>query len=287
MAEAPGHRLGQIIGNALELAIEPFLKGIADEYSLFLDKHGERPARPGLKLTWKDSLGNKHDLDFVLERGGSPTEQGVPVAFIESAWRRYTKHSRNKAQEIQGAVLPLLATHAESKPFAGVVLAGVFTDGSLKQLRSNGFSVLYIPYKQVVAAFEKFGMDVDFDESTSDAYLRDQIDVYDDLSERQLAELGSALAESVPGEFDAFGKDLRKVLDRRVERVRVLALHGGKVDFPAVAEAIQYIAGYSHPDGRLDFVRFEITVVYSNGDRIVAEFQAADDAVRFLATFGD
>src|SRR4051812_16570820 len=122
MAEAPGHRLGQIIGETLEAALEPVLQEVADLHALYLDKKGIRPARRGKKLTWTDSLGNSHDLDYVLERGGTEDEIGVPVAFIETAWRRYTKHSRNKAQEIQGAILPLLVTHSEAKPFPGAVL---------------------------------------------------------------------------------------------------------------------------------------------------------------------
>src|SRR4051812_30535648 len=120
MAEAPGHRLGQIIGETLERAVEPVLADFAAKHGIYLDKHGARPARPGKKLTWTDALGNKHDLDYVLERGGTDSTIGLPVAFIETAWRRYTKHSRNKAQEIQGAVLPLVATHSTTKPFAGV-----------------------------------------------------------------------------------------------------------------------------------------------------------------------
>ena len=52
--------------------------------------------------------------DYVLERGGTDTVRGLPAAFIETAWRRYTKHSRNKAQEIQGAVLAL--AHAKRLP---------------------------------------------------------------------------------------------------------------------------------------------------------------------------
>jgi len=77
---------------------------------------------------------------------------GTPAAFIEVAWRRYTKHSRNKAQEIQGAILPLAEKFRWSNPFLGAVLAGVFTDGSLEQLRSLGFHVLYFPYETLVTA---------------------------------------------------------------------------------------------------------------------------------------
>jgi hypothetical protein len=55
-------------------------------------------------------------LDFVLEKDGSVVTRGTPIAFIETAWRRYAKHSRNKAQEIQGAIIPLLETHRNYAP---------------------------------------------------------------------------------------------------------------------------------------------------------------------------
>ena len=159
MAQAPGHRLGQIIGEALELAIEPRLRRFADDHGLYLDRAGTRPARRGKAVTWIDDLGNGHDLDCVLERGGTDEMIGAPAAFIESAWRRYTKHSRNKAQEIQGAILPLLAKYASLKPFAGVVLAGEFTSASLAQLRSNGFAVLHIEYATIIEIFGQFGIE--------------------------------------------------------------------------------------------------------------------------------
>ena len=98
MAESLSHKFGQIIGDLLELAIQPHLEKFARKNKLFLDKKGERKARTGRKVSWTDSKDNKHDLDFVLERNGTVNKTGVPVAFIECAWRRYTKHSRNKAQ---------------------------------------------------------------------------------------------------------------------------------------------------------------------------------------------
>lgn len=112
MALSPPHRWGQIIGQEfLEVAIEPLMRDVATVHGLFLDQKGKRSARTGRKISWVDVYGNQHDLDFVLERNGSDTSIGIPVAFIETAWRRYTKHSRNKAQEIQGAILPLVITH--------------------------------------------------------------------------------------------------------------------------------------------------------------------------------
>ena len=88
------------------------------------------------------------------------------------AWRRYTKHSRNKAQEIQGAILPLAEKYRWSNPFLGTVLAGVFTEGSLEQLRSHGFNVLYFPYETLVSAFEAGAIDIRFDEGTPDEAFR-------------------------------------------------------------------------------------------------------------------
>lgn len=90
MAESYAHKFGQIIGDLLEVAIKPFLDEFAQRHHLFLDVKGNRLVRSkGKNLTWIDLKGNKHNLDFVLERGGSTTVQGAPVAFIEAAWRRY------------------------------------------------------------------------------------------------------------------------------------------------------------------------------------------------------
>lgn len=85
MAESPAHKFGQIIGDLLELALEPHLQKFARKHKLYLDKKGKRKARSGKKVSWTDTNGNKHDLDFVLERGGTENKIGTPVAFIESA----------------------------------------------------------------------------------------------------------------------------------------------------------------------------------------------------------
>jgi hypothetical protein len=108
MAESPAHKFGQLIGEILESIVLPQLEAFCSSNELYLDyQKRDRTARSGKKVAWSDQYGNTHDLDFVIERDGTDQQIGRPVAFIESAWRRYTKHSRNKAQEIQGAILPL------------------------------------------------------------------------------------------------------------------------------------------------------------------------------------
>jgi hypothetical protein len=103
MAESFSHKFGQIIGNLLELALQPELKKFAKKHKLYFDKQGIRKARSGQKVSWTDESNNKHNLDIVLERGGTENTIGIPVAFIESAWRRGFRHSKNKVQEIQAA----------------------------------------------------------------------------------------------------------------------------------------------------------------------------------------
>ncbi len=176
MAKSPSHRFGQVIGNLLEDVMRPRLQAFCRERGLYLDVPGPRPGvRKGKNVRWADHYGNKHDLDFVIEKGGSLEEQGRPVAFIEAAWRRYTKHSRNKAQEIQGALLPIAERHGWDKPFLGAILAGEFTSGSIGQLQSLGFWTLHIPYSTIVDAFAAVGLVAAYDEATPDAEFQNRV----------------------------------------------------------------------------------------------------------------
>lgn len=285
MAQAPGHRLGQIIGDTLELAIAPPLQRFADEHGLYLDAKGERPARSGKKVAWKDDLGNTHDLDHVLERGGTDEHLGIPVAFIETAWRRYTKHSRNKAQEIQGAVLPLLTTWAHVKPFAGVVLAGVWTQGSLNQLESNGFSILHIPYETIIEVFRGLDIEVYYEEKSTDEFLREQIEKWEGLTSNDRDELGEALRSATSTDLRAFIADLGRTVLRRIEQISVLPLHGSVMECVSVDEAVALIQSYDPNVRTGPLVRFEVIIRYDNRDRVTADFASPADAIAFLESF--
>lgn len=70
MAESLAHRWGQIIGDGFEMFVRNILGEVAQRHGLYLDFKGPRKARGGQgKVTWQDGYGNKHDLDYVLERG--------------------------------------------------------------------------------------------------------------------------------------------------------------------------------------------------------------------------
>lgn len=270
MAKSPAHRFGQIIGDVLEAAVEPVLREFAEQHGLYLDRKGRRPARTGTKVTWQDEFGNKHDLDFVLESGGTDTAVGRPVAFIETAWRRYTKHSRNKAQEIQAAVGPLVARYRRLAPLYGVVLAGEWTDGAMTQLRSHGFAVVHFPYAQVVSAFATAGVDAQFDENTPDADIAPKVARWASISKSQRVEVATALVESGANQLAGFLAMLTEAATRQIVSVRILALHGVPLEWGTVGEALGWIESYdeSKPTGGLN--RYEAAIRYSNGSELTA-----------------
>lgn len=288
MAEAAGHKFGQAIGDYCEAAIGPLLADFAKKHGLYLDKKGVRPARKGKKLRWVDKYGSHHDLDFVLERGGTARKIGTPVAFIESAWRRYTKHSRNKAQEIQGALLPIRELHQFSKPFLGCVLVGEYTPPAIGQLENLGFHVLYFQYDTVIQAFKVVGVDVSYDEKTPDDVIRGKHRDWEAVSDKRkllvwekLVELNASGDRGVRG----FMESLEKAVARQIVAVRVTPLHGVDTDFVTIQQAVEFVVAYDEFRESGPLVRYEIQIRYNNGDKINAEFQEKGTTIDFLKAY--
>lgn len=284
MAISPAHRLGQIIGEQLEASAREPLAAIAKEFNLYLDYHHSRQARGGKKrVVWEDWKGNTHILDYVMEEGGSETVQGRPRAFIEIAWRRYTKHSKNKAQEIQGAITPLAETYQDFHPFLGAVLAGEFTDPSLEQFKSHRFNIIYCPYETVLKAFASEGLDVSSEEDTSDEELQLKVEAFERMTRGQQQRIAVQIRERNSQQFGTFFNALRSSLTRRVQYVRVLPLFGSPHQFNTIREAVRYISGHDTSRPSLEFVKYEVAVSYSNGDEIRGTFHDRDQAIEFLS----
>ena len=278
--------LGQIIGDVLEAGIKPQLIPFAQTHGLFLDTKGKRPARgKRKKVSWKDEFGNTHDLDFVLERGGTSEQVGIPVAFIESAWRRYTKHSRNKAQEIQGAILPLRFKYRGVAPFMGVILAGVFTDGAIKQLRSQGFEVLLLPYKSVVDAFAIVKINANLDETTPDATVQKEVDKWQKVSTKRRQVVAEAIVSSNKCAVDQFIGKLKSSIERTVKTIWIIPLHGHETELKSVHQAIEFVSGYDDSINVSEFVRYEIRIEFNNTDTIFGSFSGKQSALDFLELY--
>jgi hypothetical protein len=285
MAISCAHRLGQIIGESLENALEPFLREFAGKHSLYFDKKEFRPARSGTKLTWTDINNNKHDLDFVFEKDGTPEHTGKPVAFIECAWRRYTKHSRNKAQEIQGAIMPLFEKYKKDNPFIGVILAGVFTENSLKQLQSLGFTILYFPYEMIINAFRAIGIDVFFEENTTEEYFAQQIALWEKLNDVQKDKIYKRITGQNLSAINQFMSSLQLKLDRRICKVHIWMMYGKQYSFASARKAKEFIVNVAINDISPEFDKYEAEIQYSNGDIIKVEYHNRNDMLGFLSGF--
>ena len=282
MAESPSHKFGQAIGNLLEEILQPILVEFCSKYNLYLDIKGKRDAREGKKVIWVDKYGNSHDLDFVIEKGGTADQKGRPVAFIEAAWRRYTKHSRNKAQEIQGAILPIAEKHEWDTPFLGAVIAGIFTEGSISQLESVGFHVLYIPYDSIVAAFVSQEVDVQFGEDTKDKVFKKCYKQIEKLPQYKRERIKEHLISANKNSIDKFKNELRLALEKLIEEIIIIPLYGKDKVFHDISSAISFVNSYQASGNDGTFRKYEVIVKYSNGDSINASFSDREKLISFL-----
>ena len=286
MAAALAHKFGQCLGDFCEERFYAVLQAFALQHGFFVDRKGARLARPGKKLTWKDEFANSHDLDFVIERGGTADRIGTPMAFIEVAWRRYTKHSKNKAQEIQGAVLPVRNLHQRSAPFLGAFLVGDFTPQSLVQLRSCGFRVLYFPYSSIVAACQKVKFDVHFDATTPDSEIEATLTAWNTLSLSKRNAIWDSLCTQNAAAMQEFNIGLVAAANRQIKSVRVIPLHGSAILCKSVREAIKAVTQYQ-PLGGLTkpLMKYEIQLQYGNDDCVKGEFSDVKGTLEFLNQF--
>ena len=294
MAESLAHRWGQIIGDGFEMFVRNVLGEVTKRHGLYLDYKKPRGTRGGQgKVTWQDGYGNKHDLDYVLERGGTDAALGTPVAFIESAWRRYTKHSKNKVQEIEAAVMPIALTFSRHQPFCGAVLAGEFTRNALQQLESKGFGVLHVPYASILSAFAEVGIDAsseDGTDGTTEAQFREKISGW--KSQTQPAATDKLVAQwnrRHATEITRFVERLESSLTRRVLSVRLIVLRGRAVEYEDIPSAIDYLIdeenSYRLRENGDEREAFELQVRFNTDARIEASFTKRAEAIAFLRTF--
>lgn len=287
MAKSPSHELGQQIGDFLELTFKPTFEKLAEDFELYLDfEKNSRKARKGkTRLIWEDDLGNKHRLDFVLEKDGSDETFGKPFVFIECAWRRYTKHSKNKAQEIQAAVTPVAKNHWEIAPIKAVVLGGEFTKSSLEQLISNNFTVLYLETEDIFKAFSNVGIDIYFNEHTTEEELQQKSDLFKNLTEDQRVKVSKELYKLNKVKIDSFIKALRDSIARIIANVIIIPLYGKKYDGFNIGDAISFLENYEFSEEDLSFEEFRIIIEFSNKDSVEGKFSSTSNAIDFLGFY--
>ncbi|MDM0483978.1 hypothetical protein QTG92_11365 [Clostridium perfringens] len=284
MAKSSSHKFGQMIGDMLEYLMRVELEPIAKEYNMYLDYKHIRKARNGKKeVIWTDDEGNKHKLDIVIEAEGDDEKKGYPKAFIELAWRRYKKHSKNKAQEIAGAILPIVRANNKYSPFYGVILAGEFTKPSLEQLKSQGFKVLYFDIDTIIKAFAVNNMNIEWKEDTEEENFDEYIKLLSSWKEEEIDNFLNFLLEKYKEDILEFKTSLKECFSRTIKKIRVFTLHGISIELESVEEAIQYVSNYDEKSlGCGNLVKYEIYVKYNNGDTIEVEFKEKRNVIGFL-----
>lgn len=285
--DSPSHRFGQIIGDTFEETMIQYLRPIADKYSLYFDHRHPRSARKGQKeVRWADINGNTHKLDIVMERNGDEAHLGDPCVFIEIAWRRYTKHSKNKAQEISGAIRPLITKYSDFTPFFGAIVAGVFTQSSLNQMRTEGFEVLYIPIGIIEQAFGVVGIDAHWEENTPSHILQEKVDAFELLTPDDVECIKAELISLISEQLGEFCFKLCNSLERKIDTIRVISVFGDEGIFATIDEACNFIAASNYRSCQFEFYRYEIYVRYSNGDKLEAQYTEISNAIAFLQSLG-
>ena len=287
MATSPSHQLGEFIGDFFELAIINYLSPIVSKKGYYLDYRHSRPARGNKReVIGIDHNGNKHKLDIVVEENGSETNFGTPKAFIEMAWRRYVKHSKNKVQEIAGAILPLVETHANHMPFYAAVLAGEFTENSLVQLRSQGFFVLYFNYAEICRLFDTVGISIRWEESTSDSELQRIAEKFQALTDKDKNKLLRTFYRLYSTQLAELANALMDALATTIAEVLIVPVHGAPHIVTSINDAVLYITNYNEASsGVLPVLRYEITVRYSNGDEYTMKCTNKTKAIQFLRQY--
>jgi hypothetical protein len=163
-----GHKLGQLVGDWFEqYFVLPMLEDVARRLMLYLDHRFQKRTARGDKLIWRDEEGNAVDYDFVLELGGTDEQLGIPVAFLESFWRRGSRHSKDKARDDSGKLLPMRLVHPTAR-FLGIVAGGDFTAPARELIRSRNIDLFFVPKEKIIDAFRAVKLEMDYPDRASE-----------------------------------------------------------------------------------------------------------------------
>lgn len=286
MANSPAHKLGEYIGWFLENMMIKKIEPIASNYGLYTDHEHSRKARNGnKKVRWNDDIGNHHDLDIVLEKHGTEEQFGIPIVFIEMAWRRYTKHSKNKAQEISDSVRAVIRNNATYAPFYAVVLAGTFTANSIKQLKSEGFSVLYFNYNIVKEAFSSItNINISTDEKTTENKIQEIYNLLNKLSDEQIEKVENKLIALNKNEYDKFISELTTSINRKTAKIFISTNFRTSNNFVKLTDAINFLEKINDQDeyNKASFYQFRVEILFDNNESVTGNFYNASKAISFL-----
>jgi hypothetical protein len=262
-----GHKLGQMVGDWYEEHfVLPLLRQVADRLELYLDhRFRARPAR-GEKITWADADGNAVNYDFVMELDGTDTALGIPVAFFERFWRRGARHSKDKARDDSGKLLPMRGAHPTAR-FLGVVAAGDFTAPARQLVQSRMIDLFYVPKAKIVDAFAASGAQIDYADRASEAAKAALAAAFQTaVSDPVKAEVATRLRQLVgAASINTYVDRVRAALGALPQEMRFVARKESKAAvFETIAEATAFL-----DNPTFDFAQpaetFNYEITYTDG----------------------
>jgi hypothetical protein len=122
---------------------------------------------------------------------------------------------------------------------------------------------LFFPYKSVISAFARVGINAFFDEDTPDHECQKKVDQWKELSEVDRKKVPSALLEINYEDVQHFMASLQVTVARQIERIIILPLHGGLHEVITVVDAVKFIESYEESSSPSTFERYEIQIRFN------------------------
>jgi len=229
----PASALGEAVGRLIETDLSEAVRSVAEMFG-----HSVRP------MALRNHLGNRHQIDTVVS-----DDEGRPIILLEHKYLRYKKHNWDKGSRLCIAHYSLRRSFPSIRKSIGV-LAGEWTDSSLKFIQSFGVETYRIPFEHVADVLEGHGIAFRWEEK--DALTpRKSWEDFCRLSGEKLGEMASELTEPI-----------RSAVQKSVE----VTLRSGP-DIPKRVEDV------------------ELSIRTSEGEYLVYSFGSISDAIQHLLTF--
>lgn len=276
-----GHRLGQLVGDWWETrVIYPLLGEVASSLNLFLDNRIVSRSCRSDKVQWADVEGNFVDYDYVLELGGTSSAKGIPVAFLESFWRRGARHSKDKARDDTNKLLPMRDTYPTAR-FLAVAACGEFTEPARDYVRSRNVELFFISKDKIVEAFKTIGATIDYPDSLAEeskmALVRDLESKFSDANQN----VAATNLRKIAGEnsFHSFKQRIHGSLTATPQEIRIYSLTKyGPVVFDSIRKADAFLSQSAPMFPTKSQVRqYEYEVSFSDGSEFSRSLNSLDD----------
>lgn len=263
-----GHKLGQLIGDWYEEHfVLPLLQKVADHLKLYLDhRFRKRKARTSDKIVWQDEDKNEVDYDFVMELDGTDKKLGIPVAFFECFWRRGARHSKDKARDDSGKLMPMRDVHPSAR-FLGIVAGGDFTAPARTLVQSRHIDLFYVPKGKIVSAFAEHKLQIDYPDNLPEDKKALLADAFERGLTPPVRKRAAATLRTLVGEtsLDTYVDRVRAALGALPQELRFIAQRRSKpVVFESIPAATQFLK-----DPKFDFAapaeNFIYEITYSDG----------------------